>query len=84
METRTLSGRITAPLAYQTGDGLTQNIPIGPCLIEGFGGRSIDIIWGEQGQRCAALPLAHAKAAHENGHLVLVGATGPLPESQDC
>lgn len=64
--------RITGPIAYPAGDGRKQNIPLGPCLVEGIGGPSIDIIWGERGQSSAALPIEAIQAAQADGHLVLL------------
>jgi hypothetical protein len=64
--------RITGPVSYRAGTGRKQNIPIGPCLLEGTGGRSIDIIWGARGQSSVALPVEEVKAARDNGHLVLL------------
>ena len=64
--------RITGPVSYRAGTGRKQNIPIGPCLVEGVGGRLIDIIWGTRGQSCAALPVEQIGAAEYHGHLVLL------------
>ena len=56
-----------------TGNGCRrQNIPIGPCLVESLGGRSIDIIWGARGQSSVALPAEEIEAAQDHGHLVLL------------
>ncbi len=64
--------RITGPITYPADDGRKQHIPLGPCLIEGIGGPSIDIIWGERGQSSAALPVEDIRAARDHGHLVLL------------
>lgn len=72
MDITTHSARITGPISYRAGSGRKQNIPIGPCLIESVGGRSIDIIWGARGQSSVALPVEEIKAAQEQGHLVLL------------
>jgi hypothetical protein len=64
--------RITGPVPYRSGSGRTQNIPIGPCLVEGLGSRSIDIIWGLRGQSSVALPVAEIEAAQDHGHLVIL------------
>ncbi len=64
--------RITGPIAYLSGSGRKQNIPIGPCLVERLGGRSIDIIWGTRGQSSVALPVEEIEAAQDQGHLVLL------------
>jgi hypothetical protein len=61
-----------APIAYRTGKGRKQNIPIGPCLIESLGQPSVDVVWGEDGERSAALPMAEVEAAQQQGHLVLL------------
>ena len=70
--TTTRSARITGPVAYTTDDGKTANIPIGPCLIEQIDDRLVDIIWGANGQRSAALPLEDVEAATGHGNLVLL------------
>jgi hypothetical protein len=72
MDITTHRARITGPVPYQSGSGRTQNIPIGPCLVERLGGRSIDIIWGTRGQRSVALPVEAIEAAQDHGHLVLL------------
>jgi len=55
-----------------SGSGRKQQIPIGPCLVESLGGRSIDIIWGARGQSSVALPVEEIEAAQDHGHLVLL------------
>jgi hypothetical protein len=35
-------------------------------------GRLIDIIWGTRGQNSVALPIEVIKAAHDDGHLILL------------
>jgi hypothetical protein len=72
MDTTTHHARITGPISYLAGSGRTQTIPMGPCLVERLGGRSIDIIWGAQGQSSIALPLDEILAAQDHGHLVLL------------
>jgi hypothetical protein len=72
MEFTTHCARVTGPVAYLGGSGLKQNIPIGPCLLESIGGRSIDIVWGERGQNVVALPVEEIESAQEHGHLVLL------------
>ena len=72
MDITTHSGRITGPVPYLAGSGRRQHIPIGPCLVENLGGRSIDIIWGSRGQSSAALPVEEVEAARNHGHLVLL------------
>lgn len=64
--------RITGPVAYLTGSGRKQHIPIGPCLVESLGGRSMDIIWGTLGQSSVALSVEQIEAARDHGHLVLL------------
>ena len=64
--------RIVGPVSYEAGAGRKQNIPIGPCLVEIFGGRPIDIIWGARGQRSVALPVEEVEAAKDQGNLVLL------------
>jgi hypothetical protein len=64
--------RITGPIPYRTSSGRKLNIPLGPCLVENIGGQSIDIIWGEQGQRSVALPIKEIEAAQDHGHLELL------------
>lgn len=72
MDITTHRARITGPVAYLSGSGRRQNIPIGPCLVESLGGRSIDIIWGSRGQSSVALPVEAIEAAQDQGHLVLL------------
>jgi hypothetical protein len=64
--------RVTTPIVYLRADGTTSNIPIGPCLVEQIDRQSVDVIWGESGQRCAALPLEEVELAEGHGHLVLL------------
>ena len=72
MEIKTHRARITGPVAYRSGNGRRQTIPIGPCLVESVGGRSIDIVWGTRGQSSVALPIEAIEAARDEGHLVLL------------
>jgi hypothetical protein len=72
MDITTHQARITGPVPYRAGTGRMQNIPIGPCLVESLGGRSIDIVWGARGQSSVALPVEEIKAAQDLGHLVLL------------
>ncbi|MCV2359121.1 hypothetical protein LNV08_09045 [Paucibacter sp. TC2R-5] len=72
MNITTHRARITGPVSYTAGRGRKQNIPIGPCLVESLGGRSIDIIWGTRGQSSVALPIEDIEAAQDHGHLVLL------------
>ena len=72
MDITTHQARIVGPVAYRAGSGRIQNIPIGPCLVESLGGRSIDIIWGTRGQSSVALPVEEIEAAQDHGHLVLL------------
>ena len=72
MDITTHRGRIKGPIPYLSGSGRRQNIPIGPCLVESLGGRSIDIIWGVRGQISVALPVEEIEAAQDQGNLVLL------------
>ena len=72
MTITTHSARITGPVSYLAKSGQRQQIPVGPCLIESEGGQSVDIIWGEQGQSSAALPVEALTAAQACGTLVLL------------
>jgi len=72
MDITTHHARITGPVYYRAGTGRKLHIPIGPCLVEIDGGRSIDIIWGARGQSSVALPIAEIEAAQDHGHLVLL------------
>lgn len=72
MDITTHRARITGPVPYLAGSGRKQNIPLGPCLIESLGGRSVDIIWGVRGQSSVALPLEEIQAAKHSGHLVIL------------
>ena len=68
----TKSARITGPVPYKAADGHPHHIPLGPCLIERLDDRLIDIIWGRDGQRSAALPLEDVESAEKQGNLVLL------------
>jgi len=72
MDITTHHARIIGPVSYRVGTGHMQKIPIGPCLVERIGDRSIDIIWGTDGQRSVALPVEEIEAAQDHGHLVLL------------
>lgn len=72
MDITTHHARITGPVPYLSGSGRRQNIPIGPCLVESLGGRSIDIIWGTRGQSSVALTVEEIEVAQDHGHLVLL------------
>lgn len=72
MDITTHHARIIGPVSYHAGSGRKQHIPIGPCLVEKIGGRSIDIIWGARGQSSVALPIEAIEAAQDHGHLVLL------------
>ena len=72
MDITTQRARIIGPVPYRAGSGRKQNIPIGPCLMELSGGRSIDIIWGARGQSSVALPVEEVEAARDHGHLVML------------
>ncbi len=72
MDITTHRARIVGPVTYRAGTGRLQSIPIGPCLVEAFGGRSIDIIWVARGQNSVALPVEEIEAAQDHGHLVLL------------
>jgi hypothetical protein len=72
MDITTYCARITGPVSYQSDGGRSQNIPIGPCLVESQGGRSVDVIWGDSGQSSVALPIEEIKAARDHGHLVIL------------
>jgi hypothetical protein len=70
--TTTHRARVTGPIAYETGAGERQHIPLGPCLIEGQGDQSVDVIWGQYGQKSASLPMADMQSAANQGNLVLL------------
>lgn len=66
------NARITGPIRYKAEDGDSHDIPLGPCLVEQLDDRLIDIIWGANGQRSAALPVEEVKSAAEQGNLLLL------------
>jgi hypothetical protein len=72
MDITTHRARVTGPIAYRAGSGRLQNIPIGPCMVESIGGRSIEIVWGTRGQSSVALPAEEIAQAQDHGHLVLL------------
>jgi len=67
-----LNARITGPVRYKAEDGQSHDIPLGPCLVEQLDDRLIDVIWGAEGQRSAALPVEDVKSAREQGNLLLL------------
>lgn len=64
--------RITGPIAYETGVGDRQHIPLGTCTMEEQQDQSINVIWGLYGQKLASLPLEAMQSAKEQGNLVLL------------
>ena len=72
MVATTHNARITGPVPYATPDGKNRTIPVGPCLVEQMDERLVDIIWGRNGERSAALPLEQVEAEKESGRLVLL------------
>jgi len=72
MDITTHQARVTGPISYRSGSGRKQNIPIGPCMLESIGGRSVEVIWGARGQRSVALPVEEVEAAQDHGYLVLL------------
>ena len=68
----TQGARVTGPITYRSASGRARSIPLGPCLIERLDDRSIDIIWGADGQRSTALPLEEVESAEQHGNLVLL------------
>jgi len=72
MSVTTHSARITGPVVYLAEGGSPCEIPLGPCLIEEEDGRPVDIVWGAQGQRSAALAREQVEAAKDSGHLLLL------------
>ena len=72
MKNITHCARITIPMPYVALGGRVQNIPVGPCLIESGGKRSIDIVWGPDGQNLVSMPLEVIETARDDGRLVLL------------
>ncbi len=68
----TRSARITGPVTYIGSAGHRDSIPLGPCLVEQSDGRVIDIVWGANGQKSAALSPEDMEEAENCGHLVLL------------
>ncbi len=68
----THSARITRTVPYIDDAGAASRIPVGPCLVERIDPFLVDIIWGPGGQSSVALPIDEARAAADNGHLVLL------------
>lgn len=67
----THTGRITGPVHYSGEGGQDAVIPLGPCLVEQSGGHSVDIFWGESGDKTASLSFEALEAAEGNGHLLV-------------
>jgi hypothetical protein len=72
MTTTTHNARITQPLTYATAGGAQVRIPLGPCLVEQISASLVEIVWGENGQRSASLPVEVVEAAAKQGNLVLL------------
>ncbi len=68
----THNARVVGPVPYVARGGRTQNIPVGPVLVEARVGGVFDIIWGFNGQNSIALPLDAIEAAQTEGSLVLL------------
>ena len=72
MTLSTHSARITGPVSYMARSGRQLKIPLGPCLVEQGDGPWVDIVWGANGQNCAALPVQALESAEDSGHLILL------------
>ena len=68
----THSARLTTPMPYRAQGGRMQSIPVGPVLIESMDSRSIDIVWGLEGQNFVSLPIDVVVTARDDGRLVLL------------
>jgi hypothetical protein len=68
----THSARLTQPLRYEKPDGKSDEIPVGPCLVEQIDDHVVAIIWGTAGQSSAELPVEKVTAAATTGNLVLL------------
>jgi hypothetical protein len=68
----THSARVTMPMPYVAPGGHMQNIPVGPVLLESFGKRSIDIVWGAEGQNFVSMPIEVLETARADGRLILL------------
>jgi hypothetical protein len=66
------SGRITGPVHYLAAGGSNDVIPLGPCLVEQVDGRSVDIFWGESGDKTAVLSFQALEAAEGCGSIVVL------------
>lgn len=72
MQHITRSARITTPMPYVAPGGNMQNIPVGPVLIEAMSNRSIDVVWGSDGQNFVSLPIEVVESARTDGRLVVL------------
>ena len=68
----TRSARITGPVHYLGEGGRDATIPLGPCIVEQLDGRSVDIFWGDSGDKTAALTFETLEAAEDYGYLVVL------------
>ena len=59
-------------MPYLVSDGSRRNISLGPCLVEQGDGLLVDIVWGANGQKSAALPVEAMASAKDGGNLVLL------------
>jgi len=71
MAPTTHSARITGPVPYEA-EGKIHHVPLGACLVEQVDEHLIDIVWGANGQRSAALPADVVLQARASGNLVLL------------
>ncbi len=68
----THGARVIGPVHYLNAGGIDVSIPLGPCLVEQFDGRSVDIFWGDIGDQRAELSFKDLEAAEGRGNLVIL------------
>ncbi len=67
-----LNARVVGPVEYQNANGQALSVPLGPCLIERLDEESVAVIWGDDAQSSAAVPVQEIMDARESGRLVLL------------
>ncbi len=68
----THGARVIGPVHYLAAGGRDASIPLGPCLVEQFDGRSVDIYWGDIGDQRAVLTFRDLEVAEGKGNLVIL------------
>ena len=71
MSHETHNARVIVPIPCHGAAGAEQ-VPAGPCMMEGVDAHMVELIWGATGQESAQIPIADLRSAVERGDLVLL------------